>query len=164
MLGILREILKRLAGRGPPRRPNTTPNRPGCTGNCRRLPRQAVRPGRRHDICGANASDRTRNDVTSMIEPGVDVAGDMAALNAGDFTPAGDNFVVNGRTYGMHPETGRTFPISGPGIHNFDRGEHQFLRQLNSRGEATATNFARNFPGMSDAKIQRVLDLWRLCQ
>ncbi|MGL5011185.1 MAG: hypothetical protein ACRC6I_15005 [Paracoccaceae bacterium] len=93
----------------------------------------------------------------------VDVAADMAELNAGNFTTSGNNYVVNGRTYGMHADTGRTYPISGPGIHQFSRGEHQFLRMLNESGLDAARQFGRNLPGLSQEQMDRVVGLWRMC-
>lgn len=98
-----------------------------------------------------------------MYDSTVDVAGDMADLNAGNFTPAGDDFIVNGRTYGWHPDTGTTFPKSGPGIHQFDRAEHQFLRTLNTRGLEAARQFGRNLPGLSEESMERVISLWNQC-
>jgi hypothetical protein len=98
-----------------------------------------------------------------MLDKTVDVSADMNALNAGNFTRAGDNYVVNGRTYGMHADTGRTYPISGPGVHQFSRSEHQFLRMLNARGLDAATAFGRNLPGLSAQQMQRVIALWRTC-
>ncbi len=170
-MGALLRLLKALMGRGGTRRPPARPPAQGqgaapraCASNCRRLPRPALRPLRRHDLCGARGNnDRTRTDRTSMFDNTVDVASDMAEMNAGNFTPAGDNVVVNGRTYGMHAETGRTYPISGPGIHQFSRGEHQFLKKLNEVGREGAMQFGRNLPGLSDEAMDRVLRLWEMC-
>jgi hypothetical protein len=175
-MGFILKLLKGLFGKGkpppaprppPPARPPPQPARrtePGCTRNCGRLPKPAQRPLRRHDLCRAKGDgDRTRSDVNSMVDTTVDVAADMAELNAGNFTTSGSNYVVNGRTYGMHPETGRTFPISGPGIHQFSRAEHQFLRKLNENGLDAARQFGRNLPGLSAEAMARVEGLWRMC-
>lgn len=97
-----------------------------------------------------------------MFEPSVDVAGDMAQLNAGNFTKAGEDLIVNGRTYGWHPDTGTTFPKSGPGIVSVDRAEHKFLKELNSKGLEGARKFGENT--LSSDKMKRVLDLWKLCK
>src|SRR5262245_44530536 len=58
--------------------------------------------------------------MNTVIEPGVDVTGDVAAVNAGQATRLGDTFVINGRTYGVH--AGTLYPISGPGFHQLNRG------------------------------------------
>jgi hypothetical protein len=71
-------------------------------------------PNKRHNINSVNQRTVAK-EMNTMIEPGVDVAGDVAALNAGKATREGNTFIVNGRTYGMHD--GTLYPISGPGFH-----------------------------------------------
>jgi hypothetical protein len=98
-----------------------------------------------------------------MLDPSVDVGADMDALNGGSFTRNGEDFIVNGRTYGQHPETGRMFPKSGSGTHQLDRAEHGFLKLLNEKGQEYAENFARN-QGVPEEKMRRVLELWSRCR
>ena len=99
-----------------------------------------------------------------MLDPDVSSADDMAAMNAGNFVQKGEDIVVNGRTYGMHGDTGTIFPKSGPGIHQMDRGQHQLLKQLNGQPFDKAMKFAEHFPGLDDAKVEKVLQLWRKCK
>lgn len=71
-----------------------------------------------------------------MVEPGVDVAGDVAAINAGKAArDVNGNWVVNGRTYGMH-EGGTVFPIEGPGFHQLSRGGFKALGAYNEFGNS----------------------------
>jgi hypothetical protein len=52
---------------------------------------------------------------TTIIVPGTDIAGDMAAIRAGLATMANNTFIVNGRTYGRKG-SGTLYPISGDGF------------------------------------------------
>jgi hypothetical protein len=162
---ILKAIGRAFRGSGgktpPPAPPRTTP--PRCTTNCARLARTAVRPNRRHDPCKTKGGDLTKSE-NSMFDPSVNVADDMAQMNAGNFTRVGEDIVVNGRTYGWHPDTGVTFPKSGPGIVQFNRLEHGLIKNLNSRGLDAALNQAGRTPGMTQEMIDKVLNLWRKCQ
>jgi hypothetical protein len=164
---ILKALGKAFRGSGgktkPPTTPRTTP--PRCTTNCAKLPRSAVRPNRRHDPCKTKGNDPTK-DQNSMLDPAVDVAADMAEMNAGNFTRAGEDIVVNGRTYGWHPDTGVTFPKSGPGVVQLDRNQHQFIKMLNSGSMEDAMKFANNKPGLAGQtdKINAVLNLWKKCK
>lgn len=99
-----------------------------------------------------------------MLDPDLNPADDVAAMNSGNFTRSGEDIIVNGRTYGMHGDTGTVFPKSGPGIHNVDRAQHQLLKQLGTQTYDNAMKFARNFPGLDDAKAKQVLDIWGMCK
>ena len=68
----------------------------------------------------------------TVIEPGVDVMADVAAINAGTAVKVSGNFVVNGRTYGFHD--GTLFPIAGPGFHQLNRGAFKTLGVMNQFG------------------------------
>lgn len=99
-----------------------------------------------------------------MLDPDVDVAGDLRAMEAGNFTRTGNDIAVNGRVYEMHPETGTVFPKSGRGVVQMDRAQHQLLKRLNSGSFENAMKFADNFPGLDRSKIDAVLNLWRKCK
>ena len=71
-------------------------------------------------------------EVNTVIEPGVDVAGDVADINAGKATRVGENWVVNGRTYGVHD--GTLYPIEGPGFYKLTRGAFKALGVFNEFG------------------------------
>jgi hypothetical protein len=52
---------------------------------------------------------------TTIILPGTDVAGDLAAIRAGRAKVHGSIFAINGRTYGRK-QHGTMYPISGDGF------------------------------------------------
>lgn len=165
MMGAIIRILKAIFSKGgkaaPKAKPKATP--PGCKGGCGKLPKTALKPNRRHDPCKTKGSDQTKEE-NSMFDPDVDVSGDIPAMNAGNFTRAGEDIVVNGRTYGWHPETGTTYPKSGPGIVKMDRAQHQLLKQLNTAPFENAMKFAKNMPGLDPKKIEAVMKLWKKCK
>jgi hypothetical protein len=106
--------------------PESTPQATGPS-----LPAPLRRPAPRHSA--ARVNQRTvAKELNTVIEPGVDVAGDVAAINAGQATRVGGNFVIHGRTYGVHD--GTLYPISGPGFHQLSRGAFKALGVLNELG------------------------------
>jgi hypothetical protein len=165
LLKILIKLGKAIFGKGGKAKPKTPPKTtpPGCKGGCAKLPKVAKKPSKRHDPCKTSGSDPTK-EQNSMADPSINMADDVAAMNAGNFTRAGEDIVVNGRTYGWHPETGTTFPKSGPGIVQMDRGQHQLLKQLNSQPLANAMKFAEKFPGLTKDKVDAVMKLWSKCK
>jgi hypothetical protein len=54
-------------------------------------------------------------DLTTLIPPSLDVAGDLAAIRAGQAKREGDRYTVNNRVYQRH-ESGRVFPLEGEGL------------------------------------------------
>lgn len=100
----------------------------------------------------------------TVIEPGVDVAGDVAKINAGRAArDANGNWVVNGRTYGMH-EGGTVFPIEGPGLHPLSRGGFKALGAYNEFGntaEAAAWMTRRKISAEAQAEGLRVYEAIR---
>lgn len=99
-----------------------------------------------------------------MIDPDIDIGPDIEALNAGKFERIADDYIVNGRIYGYHPDMGTVYPKSGPGIINMDRVEHQLLKKLNSGTIDDAMQFAKHLPGLDQDKINKVLSLWKKCK
>ena len=76
-------------------------------------------PNRRHNLGSINQKTRAHGDTNTVIMPEVDVAADVAAINAGKgIRTANQQVHINGRIYGYHPDTGRLFPISGKGSSN----------------------------------------------
>lgn len=162
ILAALKALFSKGGGKATPKTPpKATP--PGCKTGCGKLPKVALKPGRRHDPCKTKGNDPTK-EKNSMFDPDVDVSGDIPAMNAGNFTRSGPDIIVNGRTYEMHPESGTTFPKSGPGVVQMDRGQHQLLKQLNSGPLANAMKFAEKFPGLTKDKVDAVMKLWRKCK
>lgn len=93
-------------------------------------------------------------EKNSIVLPGADVAGDLAAISAGRGTWVAETnrYEVNGRSYAVE-STGTVFPVSGPGIVSLSRQEYKVLRQLiGSDGDVEAARraLARD-PGISDA-------------
>ena len=69
------------------------------------------------------------DDRNTVIEPGVDVQADVAAINSGLAKRIGNTFEVKGRVYGVHD--GTLYPISGPGFQTLDRGGLKALGVFN---------------------------------
>ena len=94
--------------------------------------RRLKAPAARHYL--AKVRQRTvARPMTTVIEPGVDVAADVAAIRAGQALRSGNEFVVNGRTYGIHD--GTLYPISGPGFHRLRRPAFKALGIANQFGD-----------------------------
>lgn len=102
-------------------------------------------------------------NINTVIEPGVDVAADVRAINAGQATRLPNNEILtNQRVYGIHAETGRLFPIEGVGFHQLSRQEYNTLGVLNKLGDTARTHLILSNMGVTLEEKQRVLDLWRL--
>jgi hypothetical protein len=115
-------------------------------------------PSRRHNL--NNVSQRSvAKDVNSVFEPGVDVAGDVAKIRAGQAERVGDRFVVNGRTYGHHD--GTLFPMSGAGIHTLDRGAYKALGVYNKFGNSERATQILNNMGVADDARAAALRAWQ---
>lgn len=89
-------------------------------------------PAARHRAQGV--TQRTvAKAVTTVIEPWVDVAGDVASINAGRAIRTGDRFLINERRY--HQEAnGTLYPVDGVGFHQLDRGAFRALGVYNEFG------------------------------
>jgi hypothetical protein len=92
-------------------------------------PRPVMLPHPRHRLSAVTQRTLTRA-VNSVIEPTVDVAADIAAINRGEH---GDRYTVNGRMYGVE-EGGRAYPVAGPGIYQLGRGAFKALGIYNQFG------------------------------
>jgi hypothetical protein len=165
---LLKELLKRLFKSKPKKPPKPPPKKPpkaekpGCKKNCKHPPK-IKKPARRHNPCKTKGNDPTKGE-NSMIDPDTDISGDLKALESGSFTRKGEDYIVGGRTYGMHPDTGTVYPKSGPGIVKVDRAQHQLLKKLNSGSYDDAMKFAKNMPGLDQKKVDDVLKLWKKCK
>ncbi|WP_197740795.1 hypothetical protein [Tuwongella immobilis] len=101
-------------------------------------------------------------DLNTVIEPGVDVAADVEAINQGLAQRAGDRFIVNGRTYGVHD--GTLYPISGPGLHQLDRGGFKALGVLNKFGDSPRAAEIMQKMGLSQDAIDAGRAAWKAGQ
>jgi len=72
--------------------------------------------------------------LNSVVEPGVDVAADVRAINnnIAERLPGG-RYLVNGREYGAH--NGTLYPVSGAGVHKLSRPAFKALGVLNKFGD-----------------------------
>src|SRR5262249_37336171 len=97
----------------------------------------------------------------TVIEPGVDVDGDVRAINEGKAARVNGNYVINGRTYGEHD--GTVFPISGPGFHSLSRGGFKALGVLNQFGNTERANaILENMKNVGDAEVEAALRIWSI--
>ncbi|VVS94184.1 FG-GAP-like repeat-containing protein [Desulfoluna spongiiphila] len=118
-------------------------------------------PAGRHTLTSVNQKTFVRK-LNTVIEPGVDVASDVASINKGLAQKIGDKFIVNGRTYGMHD--GTLYPISGPGFHQLDRAAFKALGVFNKFGNTSKANQIINNMGLSQDAISSALKAWRSSQ
>jgi hypothetical protein len=88
-------------------------------------------PAPRHKAASVKMKTVAKTDNT-VIEPGVDVAGDVAAIRGGKVPRIKGEYTANGRIYGAHD--GTLFPISGPGFHYLTRAQFKALGVYNEFG------------------------------
>ncbi|HEX8110293.1 MAG TPA: hypothetical protein VF516_21325 [Kofleriaceae bacterium] len=115
-------------------------------------------PARRHWAATVNQSTVAKN-LNTVIEPGVDVAGDVAGIQAGKAARVNGNYVIHGRMYGVHD--GTLYPISGPGFHQLNRGAFQALGVLNKLGNTPqAHTILERMKNVGPAEIEAALKMW----
>jgi hypothetical protein len=141
---------------------NAARQRNNCSGNCSSL----KKPVRRHDPCRTKGGDPTK-ERNSMIDPDYKDAinRDLDDIIAGKVQKTGETWNVNGRSYGMH--NGSLHPVSGPGIVDLSRPQHQLIQQLNGNSLENARKFgdAMKRKGIMDQDaIDTVMELWRKCK
>ncbi|MCP4695934.1 MAG: hypothetical protein GY862_03650 [Gammaproteobacteria bacterium] len=168
MMGKLLQFIIKLFSKGKkhkfsPKPKKTKPDKKaGCKTNCKPL-KTVKRPVKRHNPCKTRGKDPTKDENT-MIDPDIDITPDLDALKKGDFVREGEDCIVGKRRYGYHPDIGTVYPKSGPGFVTVDRAQHQLFKQLNSGSFEDAMKFAKNKPGLTQEKIDRVLTIWRKCK
>ena len=122
-------------------------------------------PTARHYI--TKISQRTLAKAhTTVIEPGIDVAADVAAIRAGNAHRVGNEFSINGRIYGVH---GRTlYPVSGPGFHPLNRGAFKALGIClgiyNRFGDSPRAAGILDQSGIGHAERKAALRAWTAAQ
>ena len=134
-----------------PNKPRNTPNNP------LRVPLPS-----RHNLRKIAKNSQPDSDNT-VIEPWVDVAADIAAINAGQAIRKGQDYLVNGRIY-REKGNGSCFPVSGNGMHQIDRGTFIALKEYNSHGITDAVE--RFLTGKKITAEQRAAAqaLWKIGQ
>lgn len=118
-------------------------------------------PAARHRLDKVRQSTLTKN-LNTVSEPGLNVAADVAAINSGLAQRVGDRFIVNGRTYGHHD--GILYPISGPGLHQLDRGGFRALGILNVFGDTPRAAEIMQMRKLTAEAIEAGRTAWRAGQ
>ncbi|MEQ1572034.1 MAG: RHS repeat-associated core domain-containing protein, partial [Myxococcota bacterium] len=116
-------------------------------------------PASRHKLSGVKQGTVAK-ELYTVIEPGIDVAGDVAAINQGFALRVGNNFHLNGRVYGSHD--GTLYPISGQGFHQLNRGAYQALGVLNKFGDTPkAQEILGRMHNVGPEEIEAASAAWR---
>jgi hypothetical protein len=137
-------------------------------------PSKPVRISDAHSANSINAKTRwgagNRNSPKTVARGDVDLAGDVAEINAGRATrlPNGDIRAPSGRVYGTHPGQPGIFPRGGPGTVTLSQAEFSVYKQMVESG-GLVSNARRAFDGMmrdgnkglSAASEQKLIDLFR---
>ncbi len=117
-------------------------------------------PAQRHFV--RKVTQRTvAKDKNTVIASGVDIAGDVAAINAGRVPREGNTFTLSSRTYGVENNT-TLFPISGPGLQLLDRGAFKALGVYNKFGDTPRAAEILDNMGISIEQRATALSVWRV--
>jgi hypothetical protein len=109
------------------------------------------------------AQKTVAKNMNTVIEPGVNVAADVAEIQSGKVARVKGNYTVNGRTYGVHD--GTLFPVSGPGFHQLNRGSFGALAIFNKFGNTPrAYAVLAEMKNVGPAEIEVAFSVWRLLQ
>lgn len=122
-------------------------------------PRPALPPNPRHRLTSVKEGTFPKA-INSVIEPWVDVAADVAAINPGEAVRQGDAFTVNGRTYRLKPN-GRLFPVAGSGIHQLGRGAFKALGVYNRYGISPRAEEFLDLQALEPAEREAARAAWR---
>jgi hypothetical protein len=132
---------------------------PSAAGTGPKPARPLKPPAARHTATRVTQRTLAKGSNT-VIEPGVDVAADVAAINGGGATRVGGNYSVNGRTYGVHD--GTLYPIDGPGLHPLSRGAFKALGVYNEFGNSARAADILARMGTSQADANAALRVWEI--
>ncbi|MFE1787120.1 hypothetical protein ACFW7J_01740 [Streptomyces sp. NPDC059525] len=123
-------------------------------------------PNSRHNLSGIRGGQVDTKNTIILPETKDLVRQDIAEIAAGraDFDPVKQIYTVNGRSYGVE-QTGRTFPVSGPGLINLDRVEFEAMKAImRADGDLSKVDkMFKNAPKFKEnpEKVQRMIDLYR---
>jgi hypothetical protein len=129
------------------------------------------RPVARHTLTKVTQGSVAK-DLNTVIEPGVDVAADIAAISAGravrGMTSEGvQTYTVNGRTYGIEP-SGTLFPMTGVGFIMLNRNAYKVLGIFNKFGDTPRAReiieLQRPSAKFTDADIENGRQAWQAGQ
>jgi hypothetical protein len=122
-------------------------------------PARSVRPPHpRHFLARVRQTTLTKARNT-VLESWVDVAADVGAINAGWARRQGDQFLVNGRLYGLEPN-GRIYPISGAGVHQLGRGAFNALGVYNQFGRSERAEEILDLMRIGTEEREQALRAW----
>ena len=117
-----------------------------------------VPDSRRHRISKVKQGG-VKKDKNTVVPDYVDFNADISAINEGRaIRNQDDTFTVNDRTYGYHPETGKTYPISGKDFYELDRGAYEALGIYNKFGNTSRANDILDNIGVDEASRRSALE------
>lgn len=117
-------------------------------------------PNKRHYLRQVKQNS-TAKPKNTIIEPRVDVAADVRAINAGQAQRVGDTYIINGRTYGV--KDGTLYPITGDGFHLLSRMAYKALGIFNTFGNTAQANaILSRMTQLTAADKAAALAVWRL--
>jgi hypothetical protein len=129
------------------------------------------KPASRHTLRKVSQTSVAK-DLNTVVEPRIDVAKDVEAINEGKAVAGmtGDGirtYTVNGRTYGM--EAGGTlFPMTGDGFILLNRNAYKILGIFNKFGDTPRAfeiiELQRPSAKFTDADVENALNAWRAGQ
>ena len=117
-------------------------------------------PNKRHyadKVIQGTSTAKLKNTVINRKI--VNVQEDVAAIRSGKAVKKGEDFIVNGRIYGVHGN-GTLFPKSGPGLYELDRGGYQALGILNKFGNTKKASEIMDKSGITHDAREAALKVW----
>jgi hypothetical protein len=122
---------------------------------------------KRHDIDRITPKSHAQK-VNSVVDPDVDMAADIAAIQRGEGTwnPATNEYEINGRTYKVE-DTGvdglRTYPTGGEGVHNLTQLEYRLLQSMIKNNGDLEAAWQQNYrnPNVTDERWNAALEAFR---
>ncbi len=115
-------------------------------------------PGKRHYFSKINKSSPPK-DLNTIIDPSVNVELDVKAINAGNAKKVGNDYVINGRTYGV-TSNGELFPKTGTGFYQLNRGEYKALKLLKQFGNTERGMEILKLNQFDNATINKAIEVY----
>lgn len=122
---------------------------------------------KRHDLDRITPKSHAQK-VNSVVDPDVDMAADIAAIQRGEGTwnPETNEYEINNRTYKVE-DTGvdglRTYPTGGEGVHNLSQLEYRLLQSMIKNNGDIDAAWQQNYrnPNVTDERWNAALDAFR---
>jgi hypothetical protein len=98
----------------------------------------------------------------SVVEKGVDIGADVAAINRGEGVLEGKDVSINGRIYEIEA-TGTIFPKSGEGVYYLNRNEMAILKEIKLTGsvEQAMPYLLKEDRPFTQIEINRVVEIYK---